>query len=167
MVLTYRRTKFGPRTQHETTQFFSNFISTLLQNITNKNWNGILLRLFCFLLIIEWTTLSTSNCIFPPYQGKFTIFDKGNFLYQTPGTKNLLRFKGVILPHPPLSRSKRQHTQRLFNKAWLPLLRKCMCNGRICIKNRKFSNFSITPVMHAYTQQNKYVARGLKGGNCK
>ena len=35
-------------------------------------------------------------------------FDKGNFLYQTPTTKNLLRFKSFILPHPPLSRTKKR-----------------------------------------------------------
>ena len=33
--------------------------------------------------------LSSSNRVFPYYQGESTIFDKGNFLYQTPDTKNL------------------------------------------------------------------------------
>ena len=33
------------------------------------------------------TTLSASNCVFPYYQGDSTIFDKGNFLYQTTDTK--------------------------------------------------------------------------------
>ena len=52
-------------------------------------------------------TLSTRSLVFPSYQGESTIFEKGNFLYQIPDTKNWLRFKRVILPHPPLSRSKK------------------------------------------------------------
>ena len=51
--------------------------------------------------------LLTSNRLFPSFQGESTIFDKGNFLYQTPDTKNLLRFKRIKLPHPPLSRTKK------------------------------------------------------------
>ena len=34
-------------------------------------------------------SLSTSNRVFPYYQGESIIFDKGNFLYQTPDTKNI------------------------------------------------------------------------------
>ena len=41
-------------------------------------------------------TLSTAKRVFPYYQGESTIFDKGNFLFQTPGTKNFIKFKGVI-----------------------------------------------------------------------
>ena len=33
--------------------------------------------------------LSTSNLVFPYYQGESAIVDKGIFLYQTPDTKNL------------------------------------------------------------------------------
>ena len=51
-----------------------------------------------------------------------------------------------------------------YHKAWLPLLRKCMRNGR---DQKKFSIFyAYAPVTHAYTQQNTYVARGLNAENC-
>ena len=38
---------------------------------------------------LKLNILSTSNRIFPYYQVVSTISDKGNFLYQTPDTKNL------------------------------------------------------------------------------
>ena len=57
--------------------------------------------------------LLTSNHVFPSYQGESTIFDKGNLLYQAPETKNLLRFKGILLPHP---QNKKEHTnEKLYN----------------------------------------------------
>ena len=43
--------------------------------------------LFIFLSLKK--PLSTSNRAFPYYQGESTIFDKGNFLYQTSDTENL------------------------------------------------------------------------------
>ena len=39
--------------------------------------------------IKEEFILSTLNGVFPYYQGESTIFDIGNFLYQTPDSKNL------------------------------------------------------------------------------
>ena len=78
--------------------FFTTFIYILLTNFS-----------------VEKITLSTSNHIFPSYQGESTIFDNGNFLYQTPDTKNLLIFKGVILPHPPLSRSKKRANSKIIH----------------------------------------------------
>ena len=50
--------------------------------------------------------MSTSNRVFPSYQGESTIFDKRNFLYQTPDTKNLLRFKGINQAIVTQSKSK-------------------------------------------------------------
>ena len=35
--------------------------------------------------------LLTSKPVFPFYQGESTIFDKGNFLYNTPDTNNLIK----------------------------------------------------------------------------
>ena len=66
------------------------------------------------LWFVQLKVLSTSKPVFPYYQGESTIFDKGNFLFQTHDTKNFIKFKGIILPHPPLSRSKKEHTQRKF-----------------------------------------------------
>ena len=40
--------------------------------------------------------LSTSNRIFPYYQGESTIFDKGNFLYHIPDSNNLLNLRELL-----------------------------------------------------------------------
>ena len=56
-----------------------------------------LLSIVIFLL--KQKHLSTSSKpVFPNYQGESTIFDKGNFLFQTPDTKNFIKFKGGIRP---------------------------------------------------------------------
>ena len=53
----------------------------------NPNWKDLLINREVH--ILKNSTLSTSNRIFPYYQGESTIFDERNFLYQTPDTKNL------------------------------------------------------------------------------
>ena len=67
--------------------------------------------------------MSTSNCVFPSYQGESTIFDKGNFLYQTPDTK------GVILPHPPLSRTKKRAQTKICCVKYNILLQSLVTSG--------------------------------------
>ena len=57
----------------------------------------IMEKLVYHLITLNKTILLTSKPVFPYYQGESTIFDKGNFLFQTPDTKNFLKFKGVIL----------------------------------------------------------------------
>ena len=47
-------------------------------------------------LIFQEKTLSTSNRIFPYYQGESTIFDKGNFLYHIPDSNNLLNLRELL-----------------------------------------------------------------------
>ena len=60
---------------------------------------------------IQKKFLSTSKRVFPSYQGKSTIFDKVNFLSQTPDTKNTKGLRDLFFPHPLSSRTKRS-TQR-------------------------------------------------------
>ena len=55
-------------------------------------------------MLFSESFLSTSKPIFPYYRDESTIFDRGNFPVQTPDTKNFIKFKGIILPHPPLKR---------------------------------------------------------------
>ena len=58
--------------------------------------------------------LSTSKCIFTYYQGESTIFDKGNFLFHTPYSNNLLNLKELYFHTLLWVDQKREHTQRIF-----------------------------------------------------
>ena len=54
--------------------------------------NGIGNQRKCSIKWNQWTIeiiLSSSKPVFPSYQGESTIFDKENFLSQTPDTKNI------------------------------------------------------------------------------
>ena len=54
---------------------------------------GLVKEVRVWILDVLFSLLSTSNGVFPYYQGESTILDKGNFLYPTPDSNNLLNFK--------------------------------------------------------------------------
>ena len=60
--------------------------------------------------------MSTSYRVFPYFQSESAIFDKGNFLYHTPNSNNLLNIRELYLHALLWVDQNREHTQRLFNK---------------------------------------------------
>ena len=69
----------------------------LLPHKDYQDWLRLIETLKYFLL--------TQSLVFPSYQGDSTICHKGNFL----------KFKGVVLPHPPVRHSYYVPTQILDN----------------------------------------------------